>query len=307
MDKISIVVPCYNEEKVLNLFHTKLTETMEKMNVDYEVLFVNDGSKDHTEEILKLIAERDPHCYYFMFSRNFGKEAAMYAGLQHATGDYTVIMDADLQHPVSLLPEMYRAVRFEGYDCCGAKRIDRDGENRIRSFLSDAFYKVIGLFSSVAMNDGEGDFRMMNSTMRKAILSLHENDRYLKGIYSYVGFSTKWIPYHNVERAAGVSKWNFHSLFSYAVNGILSFSPSLIAMITWIGLFLLVAGIILFGKDAIFHTLVTTHVLLDVVLFVSGVQILCISLVGQYTSKDYIENKHRPIYILKETNQVKMN
>ena len=221
MDRISIIVPCYNEEKVLPLFLEETQKVMETVkNVEWEYVFVDDGSRDHTQVILQSFAGKYDYCKYVSFSRNFGKEAAMYAGLEHASGDYCVIMDADLQHPPALLPEMYRALKNEGYDCCAGFREDRTGEGHMRNFLSHRFYKMISRMCDLDMNDGAGDFRMMKRTMVDSILQLKEYNRYMKGIFSFVGFDTKWIPFHNVQRAAGETKWNFRSLFSYAVDGI---------------------------------------------------------------------------------------
>ena len=225
MDKISIIVPCYNEEKVLSAFYRETTAAVKDItDAECEFIFVDDGSRDRTPEILHSLSLADERCKYISFSRNFGKEAAMYAGLQNASGDYCVFMDADLQHPPKLLKEMYNVVKNEGYDCCAGLREDREGEGHMRNFLSHAFYKIIGRLCRLDMTAGAGDFRMMNRTMADSILELKEYNRYMKGIFSFVGFDTKWIPFHNVERAAGETKWTFRSLFRYALDGILSFS-----------------------------------------------------------------------------------
>ena len=188
MDKISVIVPCFNEEDVLPLFYKEVTHVLESIeNIDYEILFINDGSHDHSEDILKLLAHKNPHCFYYSFSRNFGKEAAMYAGLENASGDYVVIMDADLQHPPYLLKEMYNSLKYEEYDCCAGKRIDRTGEGKLRNFLSHSFYKVIQKLTKMDMDDGAGDFRMMSRQMVNAILELKEYNRYMKGLFSFVG------------------------------------------------------------------------------------------------------------------------
>ena len=236
MDKISVIVPCFNEEDVLPLFYKEVTHVLESIeNIDYEILFINDGSHDHSEDILKLLAHKNPHCFYYSFSRNFGKEAAMYAGLENASGDYVVIMDADLQHPPYLLKEMYNSLKYEEYDCCAGKRIDRTGEGKLRNFLSHSFYKVIQKLTKMDMDDGAGDFRMMSRQMVNAILELKEYNRYMKGLFSFVGFNTKWLEFHNVERPVGKSKWNFASLFSYAFKGIFSFSSTPITIAGVIG------------------------------------------------------------------------
>lgn len=305
MDKISIIVPCYNEEKVLPLFLEETQKVMETVeNVTWEYIFVDDGSRDHTQVILQSFAGKYDCCKYVSFSRNFGKEAAMYAGLEHASGDYCVIMDADLQHPPALLPEMYRALKYEGYDCCAGRREDREGEGRVRNFLSRRFYKLIGRMCDLDMEDGAGDFRMMKRTMVDAILQIKEYNRYMKGIFSFVGFDTKWIPFHNVQRAAGETKWNLRSLFSYAVEGIFSFStaPIRLAGIAGAVLFVIafVMGIFIAVQTILFGNSVsgfTTIVCL--ILFLNGIQLLFISILGQYISKDYMEDKQRPIYIVK--------
>ena len=222
MDKISIIVPCYNEEKALPGFYRVTSEAVTDINgTECEFLFVDDGSRDHTPDILESLCRTDSRCRYISFSRNFGKEAAMYAGLQNASGDYCVFMDADLQHPPQLLKEMYHVLKTEGYDCCAGLREDRTGENKLRSLLSRTFYRIIRKTCKLDMGDGKGDFRMMSRAMADSILELKEYNRYMKGIFSFVGFDTKWIPFHNVERTAGETKWSLRSLFRYAVDGIL--------------------------------------------------------------------------------------
>ena len=217
-DVISIIVPCFNEESVLPAFYSAVSDAASSIEgAVCEFLFIDDGSSDRTAEILQHCTEKDERVRFLTFSRNFGKEAAMYAGLQNASGDYCVFMDADLQHPPALLKNMYHAVKYEGYDCCAGLREDRTGENPIRTFLSRSFYHLIGNACHLDMGDGKGDFRMMNRAMTDSILELKEYNRYMKGIFSFVGFDTKWIPFHNTERAAGKTKWNFRSLFRYAI------------------------------------------------------------------------------------------
>lgn len=309
MDKISVIVPCYNEEEVLPLFHQEVTKELDKIaNVDYEILFIDDGSKDNTMKILKEICQQDNHCNYYSFSRNFGKEAAMFAGLQKASGDYCVIMDADLQHPPKLLEPMYYALSKEGYDCCAGKRMDRSGEGKIRNFLSKSFYKFIQKFSKLDMSDGAGDFRMMNRLMVDSILEIKEYNRYMKGLFSYVGFETKWLPFNNVERAAGSTKWSFRSLFAYALEGIFSFSTAPLKLAGIVGVILFVGSIILSLYTALSTLLYGNRVsgyttIVCLILFLSGTQMLFIAILGEYISKDYMENKGRPIYIIKESNR----
>ena len=301
MDKISIIVPCFYEEDVVSMFYQETTKQLHRIpDIDYELLFINDGSKDHTASVLKELAEKDSHCFYFTFSRNFGKEAAMFAGLEKATGDYVVIMDADLQHPPRLLPDMYHACKYEGYDCAAGKRVDRTGEGRLRNFLSHSFYKVIQKLTKMDMDDGAGDFRMMSRQMVDAILELKEYNRYMKGLFSFVGFDTKWIEFHNVERAAGQTKWNFTSLFSYAFKGIFSFSATPITFAGVIGTFLIFLSLIISVISVVmhYHTLVV-----DLILFLSGVQLIFVSILGQYCTSCYFETKKRPIYIIKDTNR----
>ena len=301
MDKISIIVPCFNEEDVVSMFYQETTKQLHRIpEIDYELLFINDGSKDNTASVLKELSQTDEHCFYFTFSRNFGKEAAMFAGLEKATGDYVVIMDADLQHPPKLLPDTYHACKYEGYDCAAGKRVERTGEGRLRNFLSHSSYKVIQKLTKMDMDDGAGDFRMMSRQMVDAILELREYNRYMKGLFSFVGFDTKWIEFHNVERAAGETKWNFTSLFSYAFKGIFSFSATPITFAGVIGTFLIFLSLIISIISVVmhYHTLV-----IDLILFLSGVQLIFVSILGQYCTSCYFETKKSPIYIIKDTNR----
>lgn len=299
MNKISIIVPCFNEEEVLPDFYQETRKVVNTISdASYEFVFIDDGSRDHTLDILRLLSYQDTHCKYISFSRNFGKEAAMYAGLTEATGDYCVLMDADLQHPPKLLPDMYHAVSQEGYDCCAGKRVGREGDGVLRSFLSKSFYHVIQKLTHMNMSDGAGDFRMMNRKMINAILEMKEYNRYTKGIFSFVGFETKWLEFHNVERAAGKTKWNIKSLFSYAFDGILSFSTAPLKLSGILGLlFLLISACL--GVTAIFHPR-TWLIVTAIVVFLSSLQMLMVFILGEYLSKDYLENKKRPIYIVRE-------
>lgn len=302
MDKISIIVPCYNEEKVLPRFYRAVSDAVKDIDgAECEFLFVDDGSRDHTPDILESLSCMDIRCKSISFSRNFGKEAAMYAGLQNSSGDYCVFMDADLQHPPALLKEMYRVVKNEGYDCCAGLREDRDGEGRIRSFLSRAFYKVIKKVCKLDMGDGKGDFRMMSRAMADSVLELKEYNRYMKGIFSFVGFDTKWIPFHNVERAAGETKWSLRSLFRYALDGILSFSSAPATMAGTTGALLILASALTGILSVAFSGgLSAIPLLVCLILLLNGIQMLFISILGQYVSKDYMESKKRPIYIVKK-------
>lgn len=308
MNKISIIVPCYNEEEVLTRFYQETHAAVSAIpDTSYEFLFIDDGSRDHTLDILKLLCYQDPNCRYFSFSRNFGKEAAMYAGLKHACGDYCVIMDADLQHPPKLLAPMYHALSQEGYDCCAGKRIGREGDGVMRSFLSRSFYSVIQKLTHMNMSDGDGDFRMMNRTMVDAILQIQEYNRYTKGIFSFVGFETKWLEFENVERAAGKTKWNLKSLFAYAFDGILSFSTAPLKLSGILGgILFLIACLLGFSgltQQLFFHHSVSNLTLvMTVVIFLSSLQMMMVFILGEYLSKDYLENKKRPIYIIREQN-----
>ncbi len=303
MDKISVIVPCFNEEESIPLFYKEVKKALEGIeNIDYEFVFINDGSSDHSEEVLRLLSVRDPHCHFYAFSRNFGKEAAMYAGMKESSGDYCVIMDADLQHPPILLKQMYEACKYEGYDCCGGKRVSREGEGLIRNFLSKMFYKVIQKMSKMEMGDGEGDFRMMSRQMVDALLAMKEYNRYSKGLFSFVGFDTKWIEFHNVERVAGHSKWNFKSLMNYAVQGIFSFSTTPLLISGYIGMGLMVLDILMLIMMLISSGSVSgIGLVLFVVIMLSALNMIFVSILGTYVSKDYLETKNRPLYIIKES------
>ena len=309
MEKISVVVSCYNEEKALPLFYEEMERVRKKDFegiVEFEYIFVNDGSKDNTLKIIKELNQKDPKVRYISFSRNFGKEAAMYAGLEAAEGDYVTLMDADLQDPPALLKQMYDAIKNEGYDSVGTRRVTRKGEPPIRSFFARMFYKIINKMSNIEMVDGARDYRLMKRQVVDSIISLKEYNRYSKGIFSFVGFDTKWIEYENVERVAGETKWSFWKLFKYALEGITAFSTTPLIFSSIVGLiFCLVAFI------AIIFIIVKTLVYGDptagwpsmacIIVFVSGIQLFTIGIIGQYLSKTYLEVKKRPIYIIKET------
>lgn len=304
---LTVIVPCYNEEEALPLFYAKVKEVLarELSGIQTEFLFVDDGSSDRTLKLLKAFSAKDPCCHFLSLSRNFGKEAAMYAGLKEASGDCCVLMDADLQHPPVLLPSMYRAITQEGFDCCAGFRADRTGEGRVRSALSKGFYRVIRRLSHMDMADGAGDFRMMSRRMVNSILACQEYNRYMKGIFSFVGFDTKWLPFQNTARAAGKTKWKLRGLFRYALDGIFSFSTAPVTLAAAAGtlLFFLALGL---GLWTAVNTLAfgnpvdgwTTIVCL--ILFLNGIQLLFISILGEYVSRNYLESKGRPIYIIKE-------
>ena len=307
MAKISIIVPCYNEEQALPFFYDAITEQSKKMSyVDFEYIFVNDGSKDKTLAKLRELSEKDERVRYVSFSRNFGKESAMYAGLKESTGDYVAIMDADLQDPPHLLSEMYELITNEDYDCVATRRVTRKGEPKIRSFFARMFYRMINKTSQTEIVDGARDFRLMTRQMVDAILSMPEYNRFSKGIFSWVGFNTKWLEYENIERVAGETKWSFWKLFLYSIDGIIAFSTAPLAIASVIGAIMFILSIIL-----IILVIVKTLVWGDpvsgwpsticVILFIGGIQLLCLGISSQYLAKTYLEIKKRPIYITKET------
>lgn len=307
MEKISIIVPCYNEEEALPLFYKEVNKVSETMDEEFEFIFVNDGSKDKTLEVIKNLSTLDKRCKYINFSRNFGKEAAMYAGLELSTGDYITLMDADLQDPPSLLPKMLKLIKEEGYDSVGTRRVTRKGEPPIRSFFAKMFYKIINKMSKVEMVDGARDYRLMTRQMTDAIIKLKEYNRYSKGLFSFVGFNTKWLEYENVQRVAGETKWSFWKLFLYAIDGIVAFTTAPLTIAAIMGLiFCLIAFImiiVIIVKTIAFGDPTSGWPSLACIIFlVSGVQLFALGIIGQYLSKTYLETKKRPIYIIKETN-----
>lgn len=304
----SCIVPCFNEEEVIPLYYEEMQKVrkQEEGKIDFEIIFIDDGSKDKTLEVIKKLSEQDECIHYVSFSRNFGKEAAMYAGFEHANGEYVVTMDVDLQDPPYLIPEMIRSIEEEGYDSVATRRVTRKGEPPIRSFFARRFYGLINKISDADIVDGARDFRMMKRDMVNAILSMPEYNRFTKGIFGWVGFKTKWIEFENVERAAGETKWSFWKLFRYALEGIIAFSTvpltivSLIGVIVCIIAFLFLLFVVI--RAAIFGDPVAGWPsLICVISFLSGIQLLGIGVVGMYLSKTYLETKKRPIYIKKES------
>lgn len=309
---VSIIVPCYNEEAALPYFLEAIRKTEAEMTAawgcTFELVFVDDGSRDGTLAALRAAAREDPGVRYLSFSRNFGKEAAMYAGLQHARGEYVAIMDADLQHPPEMLKAMYQGLESGAYDCVAARRESRKGEPRVRSFFARCFYKLINRISDTEIVDGACDFRMMRRRMVDAILSLGEYNRFSKGIFGWVGFRTQWLPYENVERVAGETKWSFWKLLLYSLQGIVGFSTAPLALASVLGVVLcifsgiMVAYIII--KTLLFGDPVSGWPSLAcMVMFMGGIQLFCIGILGQYLAKTYLETKRRPIYILAETDE----
>lgn len=299
MNKISIVVPCYNEEASIPIFYKVIEETLKSMKIDYELIFIDDGSKDKTLEILKNI--KDKHVKYISFSRNFGKEAAIYAGLNECSGDFVATMDADLQDPPSLIPIMYETLKKEDFDCIGTRRVTRKGEPKIRSFFARMFYKIINKISNVEMVDGARDFRLMTRQMVDSILSLKEYNRYSKGIFSFVGFKTKWLEYENIERVAGETKWSFFKLFIYAIEGIVAFSnfPLIISIIfstlSFVSSIILLIIMIINGFKELL-------VILSILLFIFSLLFLILGIIGVYVGKIILEVRKRPIYVVRESN-----
>ena len=308
MEKISVIVPCFNEEDSLPFFYEEINKVSNEMNeVSFEFLFVDDGSKDRTLSILKEYAFKDERVKYISFSRNFGKEAAIYAGLKNSCGDYVVIMDADLQDPPSLLPKMYQAVSEEGYDSAATRRVSRKGEPPVRSFFARLFYKIMNRISDADIMDGARDYRLMNRKMVDAILSMCEYNRFSKGIFGWIGFDTKWIEYENVERVAGETKWSFWKLFKYSIEGITAFSIEPLQIASVFGVLFsfiaLIMIIVIIVRTLVFGDPTSGWPsLVCIIMLIGGIQLLCIGILGQYLAKTYLETKNRPIYISKETN-----
>lgn len=311
MKLLTIVVPAFNEEESIPLFYGEIIKEFESIrkewpDMDMELLFVDDGSKDDTLKVIRSLREKDKKVRYVSFSRNFGKEAAIYAGLKHSRGDYIVTMDADLQDPPALLPEMLSAVRKEGYDSAATRRVTRKGEPPIRSFFARCFYRIINKMSNTDIVDGARDYRIMTRKMAESILSMKEYNRFTKGIYGWIGFNTKWLEYENVERVAGETKWSFWKLFKYAIDGIVGFSTAPLSIATYFGIFMAFVAFLLIifiiVKKLVFGDPTSGwSSLVCILLMLSGIQMFCMGIVGQYLSKTYLETKRRPIYIAKNT------
>ena len=311
MEKLSLIIPCYNEQEALGLFYDEATQVCEKLKTKYdiaiEMLFVDDGSKDTTLKLLKQLALKDEAVKYLSFSKNFGKEAAMFAGLQNVTGDYVALLDCDLQDPPALLDDMLDAIKNENYDCVATRRVTRKGEPPIRSFFAKMFYKLINAISKVEIVDGARDFRLMTRQMVNSILKMQEYNRFSKGIFAWVGFNTKYMEYENVNRVAGDTKWSFFSLLKYSFEGIYAFTTVPLAIGSFVGILFCIISFILalvyfvktlaFGESAAgFPTLICS------LFMIGGLQLFCIGIMGQYIARMYLEIKNRPIYIAKEDN-----
>ncbi|WP_137597314.1 glycosyltransferase family 2 protein [Paucilactobacillus kaifaensis] len=308
MKKLSIIVPCFNEEETIPIFFETIDKIINSMNdVVAEYLFIDDGSSDRTiNEIHKLNMEHPAEVHFVSFSRNFGKESALYAGLKEASGDYIVVMDVDLQDPPELLPKMYEYLKNEEFDCVGTRRTNREGEPPIRSFFANQFYKLINSISSTNIVNGARDYRMMTRQMVNAILSVTEYNRFSKGIFSWVGFKTKFIEYHNIERVAGNTSWSFWKLFKYSLDGIMDFSEVPLSIASWTGVLSFISAVIGLIFIVIRAIMVPASSvsgwasLTCIVLLIGGLQLLCLGIVGKYIGKIYLQSKNRPIYIVKE-------
>lgn len=305
---VTLIVPCYNEAESLPLFYQAVCDVAQTLP-DYEMtlLLVNDGSKDETLSVMRRLANQDPRVKYLSFSRNFGKEAAMYAGFCNADGDYVAVMDADMQDPPELLPQMLSILETGEYDSVATRRVTRDGEPLIRSFFARMFYKIINAISEADIVDGARDFRLMRREMVEAIVSMYEYNRFSKGIFGWIGFRTKWLPYKNVERVAGETKWSFFKLFKYSIDGIVNFSQAPLSIASLMGfmmtLIAFLALVFVFIRRLVFGDPVAGWAsTICIILFIGGIQLLCMGIIGQYLAKTYLEVKHRPHYIISETN-----
>jgi len=306
---LSIVVPAYNEQESLPLFYDAIIEIEPKLNnVDIELLIIDDGSKDNTLSVIKELKKKDSRVHYVSFSRNFGKEAGIFAGLKHSKGDYVVMMDADLQDPPALLPEMLKYLESGDYQCVATRRVDRKGEPPIRSWFARKFYRLMNKISDADIVDGARDYQMMTRRVVNSILSMGEYNRFSKGIFGWVGFKRKWLEFENTERIAGETKWSFWKLFIYAIDGIVAFSTAPLTMVSLLGLIMCIVAF-LFIIVIIIRTLVFGDPtngwpsMVCIILLVSGIQLSCLGIIGQYMAKTYLETKRRPIYIVGETDE----
>ena len=306
--KLSLIVPCFNEQEALPLFYEEVTRVLKTMQCAFEILFVNDGSRDETLAILKGFAEKDEHVTYLSLSRNFGKEAAMYAGFCNASGDYVAVMDADMQDPPALLPEMVKILETGDYDSVATRRVNREGEPPIRSWFARKFYKLINRISDADIVDGARDFRLMKREMVDAIVAMSEYNRFSKGIFGWIGFKTYWLPYQNVERVAGETKWNFWKLLKYAFDGIINFSEVPLSIASWSGIGMafvaaIILVVIIIRRLSFGDPVAGWASTMCVIVFIGAIQLFCIGIMGQYLAKTYNETKKRPHYIISESNK----
>ena len=310
-DLLSIIVPCFNEQEALPIFYDELNKVLKNMNIDHEIILVDDGSRDETLKVMRELAKKDKKIRYLSFSRNFGKEAAMYAGFMNARGDYALTMDADMQDPPSLLPKMYEIIKTGKYDSVATRRVDRKGESKIRSFFARLFYKIINRISDAQIVDGARDFRMMDRRMLDAIISMCEYNRFSKGIFGWVGFKTYWLDFENVERVAGKTSWSFWGLTKYAIDGIINFSNVPLDIASYFGLFMTFVAFVMLMFIVIRKWLFGDPVAgwastMCVIIFIGGIQLFCLGIMGQYLGKTYMETKHRQHYIIAESNDKDM-
>lgn len=304
---LSLIIPCFNEQEAIPIYYEETTKVLKAINCDYEFIFINDGSGDSTLKVLKELAEIDSHVIYLSFSRNFGKEAAMYAGFCNAKGDIVGVMDADLQDPPSLLPEMLKLLEDDIYDSVATRRITRSGEPPIRSFFAKNFYRLINAISDADIVDGARDFRLMKREMIDAVISMGEYNRFSKGIFGWIGFRTCWLPYENVERVAGKTKWNFWNLFQYGIDGIINFSHVPLSIASWGGILMTMLSFLMLILIVIRRLIFGDPVAgwastVCIIIFTGGIQLFCLGIMGQYIAKIYMETKCRPHYIISETN-----
>ena len=309
MKKVNLIGPCYNEAEALPLFKDELNKVIQTLDqYTFEILLINDGSTDTTLSVMKEICDTDSHYKYISFSRNFGKEAAMYAGFCNSDGDYAAIMDADMQDPPALLPDMLHCLETEDYDSVATRRVSRIGEPKIRSFFARNFYKLINKISDADVVDGARDFRLMKREMVDSIVAMCEYNRFSKGIFGWIGFKTKWLEYENVNRIAGETKWSFWGLFKYAVDGIINFSETPMSLASGLGIFLtifsfLMVIFIIIRKEIFGDPVAGWPSLACIIIFIAGLQFLCMGIMGKYIAKTYLEVKNRPHYIVSETNK----
>ena len=308
MKNVSIVVPCYNEEETVNLFYERITDVINSLsNYSFEIIFINDGSKDNTLKNIKSLADNDSIIKYVSFSRNFGKESALYAGLKKSRGDYVVVIDVDLQDPPELISTMLDIVENEDYDIVATRRSTREGEPIIRSFFARMFYKLINRISDVKLVDGARDYRLMTRQVVDSILELSEYNRFSKGLFNWVGFNTKWLEFENIQRSAGSTSWSFWSLFNYSIEGIVAFTTIPLSISTFFGVVFSLISFVMIILIVVRNLLFSNPVAgwtstVSIILLLGGIQLLSIGVLGKYLEKTYIETKNRPIYIIKESN-----
>lgn len=306
MKLLSIVVPCYKEEEALPLFYSEVHKVLNTIDIDHEIIFVDDGSTDRTLNVMHELSGMDPKVHYISFSRNFGKEAAMYAGLANAKGEYVAVMDADLQDPPELLPKMLEILESEEYDSVATRRVSRRGEPVLRSFFARTFYRIINKISDADIVDGARDFRLMKRKMIDAVVAMTEYNRFSKGIFGWIGFKTYWVPFENVERVAGETKWSFWKLTRYAVDGIFNFSQIPLKISSWTGLFMTFVSLLWLIYIVVKRTLFGNPVAgwastACIIIFVGGIQLFCMGIMGQYIARIYMETKNRPHFIIADT------